>query len=67
MRDFEEILRDELVKDGYLSKGEDIESLSWSDETFRVNGKEVKKADQEKYRTLRRKYLEENRGRGRFE
>lgn len=67
LRDFEEILRDELVKDGYLSKGEDIESLSWSDETFRVNGKEVKKADQEKYRTLRRKYLEENRGRGRFE
>lgn len=49
---YEEILREELHKDGYLKEGESIESLQWSNDSFKVNGKSVRKEDREKYLKL---------------
>jgi bla regulator protein blaR1 len=54
---YQDALREALVEDGYLSQGEQIESLEWSDETFKVNGKEIKPADEEKYRALNQKFF----------
>ena len=49
----EQTLRDELVKDGYLSPAEPISSLEWSEEYFKVNGKKVRPEDFKKYNELR--------------
>jgi hypothetical protein len=51
-----EALRNELIRDGYLSKKEEIESMEWSNDHFRVNGKDVKEADRKKYQELNEKY-----------
>lgn len=49
--DFNETsLVDQLRKDGYLSDGEALETLEWSENAFKVNGKEVSDANKEKYR-----------------
>ena len=50
-------LREQLIEDGYLSEGETIEGLEWSDDTFKVNGKEIKEKDREKYKALSDRYL----------
>lgn len=52
MGSYEQQLRDQLQKDGYLSTDESISSLEWNNDTFKVNGKEIKPEDQEKYRKL---------------
>lgn len=54
---YEEALRDALVRDGYLSKHENIMSMQWSDDTFKVNGKEIRAADRKKYQDIHDKYL----------
>lgn len=48
----EKTLREHLMDDGYLSKGERIESLQWSDRSLKVNGKSIRKEDHEKYSAL---------------
>lgn len=53
----ESSLREQLVEDGYLSEDETIEGLEWSDDTFKVNGKEIKEKDREKYKALSDRYL----------
>jgi len=47
---YEDALRNELRKDGYLKEGESIESLEWSNDYFKVNGKSIRKEHQDKYR-----------------
>lgn len=54
---YQDVLRDELVKDGYLAEGETIESLEWNNDKFKVNGKSIKKSDLEKYNKLNEQYL----------
>ncbi|MGC1242263.1 MAG: M56 family metallopeptidase [Chryseosolibacter sp.] len=61
-RKFEEAIREELIKDRYLSEGESIESLEWNDESFEVNGKPVRKSDLKKYQELHEAYMGETRG-----
>ena len=43
-------LVDQLREDGYLGEDETLETLEWSDKVFKVNGKEVKKEHERKYR-----------------
>lgn len=49
---YEEALREQLLKDGYLDKDESIQSLEWSKQSFKVNGESIDRADREKYRKL---------------
>jgi hypothetical protein len=57
MRSYQDELRKQLVEDGYLAEEEQIESLEWNDSTFKVNGKAIKKADNEKYQKLNREFF----------
>jgi len=52
MKAFEKNLSDQLVKDGYLKAGENVNSININDGTVEVNGKAIKAADQEKYKAL---------------
>lgn len=47
-----ENLQKQLVKDGYLEKGEPVKSLHWSNESMKVNGKIVKPKDVKRYEKL---------------
>ena len=49
---YERKLRHELMRDGYLSEDEDINSLEWNDDSFRVNGKAISPEHQHKYKEL---------------
>lgn len=51
--EYQQALQDELIKDGYLSKGEPIQSIEWSDEVFKVNGRPLKEGDKKKYQKFR--------------
>jgi bla regulator protein BlaR1 len=62
---FEEKLVTQLVKDGYLTKGEEVKNISWDDDgEIEVNGKKIREADKKKYHELHRKYFN---GPGRFQ
>jgi hypothetical protein len=64
MKSFEKELTEQLVKDGYLGKGDKINSINWEkDGSIKVNGKKIKDADQQKYNDLHKKYFKEG---GRF-
>ena len=52
MESYEDVLRENLEKDGYISADEPIESLEWNNESFKVNGKSIKETDRQKYREL---------------
>jgi bla regulator protein BlaR1 len=54
--EYERLLQDELIKDGYLSQGEAIQSMEWSDEVFKVNGRTIKEGDRKKYQELRSRF-----------
>ncbi|MFO7257530.1 MAG: M56 family metallopeptidase [Bacteroidota bacterium] len=56
---FNEALRDELVKDGYLGKDEKLYSVRWTNDSMEVNGKKVKPKDVKKYKKLSDKFLGE--------
>jgi beta-lactamase regulating signal transducer with metallopeptidase domain len=61
MKQFEEELQQQLIKDGYLKKGDKIKNLNWNDDgTIEINGKEIKPADKEKYQKLHKKYFKED-------
>ena len=59
----ENALREELIRDGYLSPDEPIESLEWNDDSFKVNGTEVRPEDFKKYDQLAERMF---RGEGRL-
>lgn len=60
MHQFESVLKDQLVKDGYIDKDEKINSLQWSDTngdvTIEINGKKIKDADEKKYVELYKRH-----------
>lgn len=58
VQNYERALREQLVEDGYLSPEETIESLQWSDDSFKVNGKSLKPGDVKRYNDLRKGILE---------
>jgi bla regulator protein BlaR1 len=59
MKKFEKEMKEELIRDGYLGKDEQISNMHWKDnEKIEINGKEIKKEHQQKYHELHRKYFE---------
>ncbi len=64
---YEKALRDQLIKDGYLSEKETIQSMEWSNDSFKVNGKEIKGSDRKKYQDLHDKYMGHGKYSGRME
>ena len=54
---YEDVLLEELKKDGYLGDNETIRSMEWNDDTMKVNGKAIREADQKKYRELNHQYF----------
>lgn len=61
-KQYEAELSDQLVKDGYLKKGEKVESMSWGDGKLTVNGIRIKDSDVKKYETLAEKFFDGKRG-----
>jgi beta-lactamase regulating signal transducer with metallopeptidase domain len=56
-RKFENILREELIKDGYLDEGEKLEAIQFYNGALKVNGEPIKPEHEEKYNQLREKYF----------
>ena len=63
MKGFEGALQGQLIKDGYLKKGEKVESFSWEDGALTVNGIKIKEKDMEKYEQLMDQYLHKHQDR----
>ena len=58
MKSFEKELKENLVKDGYISKEHNLENINWTDDgEIKINGIKIKEADRKKYNDLHRKYL----------
>lgn len=57
MKKFEAELSKELVKDGYIRKDEKIKEINWSNGSIRINNKEIKNSDRDKYQKLYKKYM----------
>ncbi|AYB31354.1 M56 family metallopeptidase [Chryseolinea soli] len=61
MKAFQDDLQQQLVSDGYLSKGEEIHSMNWTDDgDITINGTKIKSSDVQKYRDLHNKYFKED-------
>jgi beta-lactamase regulating signal transducer with metallopeptidase domain len=52
-------LKEQLIKDGYVKKGDDTFEIHESDTEMTVNGKKVKDKDFAEYRKLRKEYVKE--------
>ena len=61
MEKYEAEMQDQLVKDGYLKKGEKLNSLNWEDGNLTVNGTKIKDKDISKYEDIKNKYFRNNR------
>jgi bla regulator protein blaR1 len=60
MKAFEKELKEELVKDGYISKNTNIDNIKIDDDgEIEVNGIEIKEKHREKYRALQKKYFKD--------
>lgn len=64
---YEQVLRDELSKDGYLSEGESIQSLQWNNDSFKVNDKKIREEHEKKYKDLNEKFFGHNPDGGKVE
>lgn len=64
---YEQVLRDELLKDGYLSEDESIQSLEWNNDSFKVNNKQIREEHEKKYKDLNEKFFGHNPDRGKVE
>ena len=54
---FDEQMKSELIKDGYLKDGEELENMHWRNGLIEVNGKRIKAEHEKKYNELHQKYL----------
>ena len=52
-RDYEDAIVEQLVKDGYLEKGEKIDELQIRNDEITINGKKIKEKDRKKYQEIR--------------
>jgi bla regulator protein blaR1 len=60
MRVFEDVVRQEFIKDGYLSEDEPMKDIHWDrNGDIKVNGKKIKESDKKKYNELHEKYMSE--------
>jgi bla regulator protein BlaR1 len=59
MKQFEKELTQQLIRDGYLKKGETMDGVNFNftDEGIRINGQKIKSADEPKYKELHKKYF----------
>jgi hypothetical protein len=58
MKAYEKELKEELVKDGYIKKDEDL-NIHWKNDDLEINGKKIKEKDKQKYKELKKKYFKE--------
>ena len=56
-KNFEKVLKDELIKDGYLDEGEKLEAIQFYNGALKINGEPIKGEHQKKYNELRKKYF----------
>lgn len=61
MQKYEAEMQEQLVKDGYLKKGEKLNSLNWEDGKLTVNGTKIKDKDISKYEAIKEKHFKHNR------
>jgi beta-lactamase regulating signal transducer with metallopeptidase domain len=54
---FEEALKNELIKDGYLRGDDKLETIHWRNGKIEFNGKPIKPSDEKKYNELHEKYF----------
>jgi hypothetical protein len=58
MKEFDKALREELIKDGYITSEEKIKNIHWNDNgDIEINGEKVREEHKKKYDILREKYL----------
>jgi beta-lactamase regulating signal transducer with metallopeptidase domain len=57
-KNFNRIMKEELIKDGYLDSDEKLENIHYHNGVLKINGKAIKAEDQEKYNGIREKYFE---------
>lgn len=63
MQAFENELRDQLLKDGYLKKDEKIKNLHFDqDGNIEINGTKIKEKDKPKYKAIQDKFHTEKKG-----
>ena len=55
---FEEKMKEELIKDGYLGKDEKLETMHWQNGKIEINGKKIKPEDEKKYNEIHDKRFE---------
>ena len=55
---FEEKMKEQLIKDGYLGKDEKLETIHWQDGKLEINGKKIKPEDEKKYNEIYKKRFE---------
>jgi hypothetical protein len=64
-RQFDAELTEQLIKDGYIDKDEEVNTINWGESELTVNGKKIKEADQPRYQEIRKKYFKDRTHRGR--
>jgi len=62
---FEEEMMEELVKDGYINKGDPL-NIEFDEDQMIVNDQKIKDDDFEKYRKIREKYFSRDNGKFRY-
>ena len=62
MKEYEQALQDQLIKDGYLQQGDEVESINWNGNKLSVNGIRIREEDLPKYETINRKYFKGSKG-----
>jgi bla regulator protein BlaR1 len=66
MHAFEKALKEQLIKDGYITKEDQIKEINWMDDgNISVNGKKIKESDKKTYQSLHDKYFKKG-GNSRF-
>jgi bla regulator protein blaR1 len=53
---FFDAIREQLIRDHYLQENEKLESLNWSNNEIKVNGKRIKEKDIKKYQEIRDRF-----------
>jgi hypothetical protein len=58
MKAYEKEIKEELVKDDYIKKDEDV-NIHWKNDDLEINGKKIKEKDKQKYKAIQKKYFKE--------
>jgi bla regulator protein blaR1 len=58
MQKFQQELKESLIADGYLKKGEEIKSMKWEDDAIEINGKKMKDSDVNRYHKKHDKFFD---------